>query len=63
MDINTDITHKKFIEWEETLPSKGWNIHKSPVWTREGKGSQTNTNIDVVLTQKIPPDKITVKVG
>ena len=50
MDINTDVTHKKFIEWEQTLPSKGWNIYKSTVWTREGKGNQANTNIDVVLT-------------
>ena len=63
IDVNTDVEHKKFKEWEATLENRKWQIYKSNNWTRRGKGKQKNTNIDVILTYDIPPDIIKVRVG
>ena len=49
IDVNTDVEHKKFKEWEATLENRKWKIYKSNNWTRRGKGKQKNTNIDVKI--------------
>ena len=63
LDINTDVNHQKFKEWESTLPARGWNIHKSNEWTRKGKARQKVTNIDIILTHNVPSDRTVVKTG
>ena len=63
MDINTDVEHKKFIEWEKTLPSRGWEVLKNNDWTRKGKNKQKDTNIDIILTKGIPLGAIHAQAG
>ena len=63
IDVNTDVEHKKFKDWEITVKDRKWHLYKSSSWTRRGKGRQKNTNIDVILTYDIPPDIVKVVIS
>ena len=63
MDINTDVEHKKFVEWENTLARRGWEVLKNNDWTRKGKNKQKDTNIDVILIKGIPLGSIQAQAG
>ena len=61
MDINSDTSTEKYLKWMREKLREGWMIYYSEEWTRKGVGGQKHSSIDIIITQRIPKNAISIE--